>query len=47
MRGDTQSDGHAIDDQAIAFYLRHGFVTVPENPRRLFRRLKDIRASLG
>lgn len=35
----------AIDD-AAHFYAHHGFVAVPENPRRLCRRMKDIRASL-
>lgn len=37
----------AIDDTAVAFYARHGFVPAPEHPRRLYRRMKDIRASLG
>lgn len=37
----------AIDDNAAAFYARHGFVPAPEHPRRLYRRMKDIRASLG
>ena len=37
----------AIDDDAVRFYARHGFSSLPENPRRLFRRMKDIRASLG
>lgn len=37
----------AIDDAAATFYGRHGFVNVPEHPRRLYhRRMKDIRASL-
>jgi len=36
----------AIDDTAIAFYERHGFIAVPEHPHRLYRRTKDIRASL-
>lgn len=36
----------AIDDQAAAFYAHHGFVAVPEHPMRLYRRMKDIRASL-
>jgi len=36
----------AIDDAATAFYVRHGFVATPEHPRRLYRRMKDIRASL-
>lgn len=36
----------AIDDQAAAFYAHHGFVAAPEHPMRLYRRMKDIRASL-
>jgi predicted N-acetyltransferase YhbS len=36
----------AIDDDTVRFYARHGFSSLPENPRRLFRRMKDIRASL-
>lgn len=36
----------AIDDAAVAFYERHGFVAVPEHPRRLYRRMKDVRAGL-
>jgi GNAT superfamily N-acetyltransferase len=36
----------AIDDRAAAFYRRWGFVDVPENPRRLFRKISDIRRSL-
>lgn len=35
----------AIDEAAARFYLRHGFVFVPEYPLRLYRRMKDIRAS--
>lgn len=37
----------AIDDQAAAFYRRWGFVDVPENPHRLFRKISDIRRSKG
>ena len=37
----------AIDDTAAEFYARHGFVPAPEHLRRLYRRMKDIRASLG
>jgi ribosomal protein S18 acetylase RimI-like enzyme len=37
---------NAIDEQAAAFYQHHGFIAVPEHPYRLYRRLKDIRASL-
>lgn len=36
----------AIDDNAARFYARHGFVATPEHPLRLYRRMKDIRASL-
>jgi GNAT superfamily N-acetyltransferase len=36
----------AIDERAVSFYMRHGFVAVPEHPRRLFRRLNEIGASL-
>jgi GNAT superfamily N-acetyltransferase len=36
----------AIDDQAAAFYRRHAFITAPEHDLRLYRRMKDIRASL-
>jgi GNAT superfamily N-acetyltransferase len=37
----------AIDDNAARFYSRHGFVPPPEHPLRLYRRMKDIRLSLG
>lgn len=37
----------AIDDDAVAFYEHFGFIPAPEHPRRLYRRMKDIRASLG
>lgn len=36
----------AIDDAAERFYAHHGFITVPEHPQRVYRRTKDIRASL-
>jgi predicted N-acetyltransferase YhbS len=36
----------AIDDGAAAFYRRWGFIDVPENPLRLFRKISDIRRSL-
>lgn len=36
----------AIDDGAARFYERHGFIPTPEHPRRLYRRMKDVRASL-
>lgn len=35
----------AIDD-AARFYERHGFIPAPEHPLRLYRRTKDVRASL-
>jgi GNAT superfamily N-acetyltransferase len=37
----------AIDDTAAGFYARHGFVPAPEHQRRLYRRMKDIRAGIG
>lgn len=36
----------AIDDEAAKFYAHHGFITAPGHPLRLYRRMKDIRASL-
>lgn len=36
----------AIDENAARFYAHHGFVPVPERPLRLYRRLKDVHASL-
>jgi GNAT superfamily N-acetyltransferase len=36
----------AIDEQAAAFYRRWGFVPVPEQPLKLYRRIKDIRSTL-
>ena len=36
----------AVDEDAVAFYQRYGFVRAPENPRRFYRRMKDVRASL-
>ncbi len=36
----------AIDDDAAAFYRRWGFIDVPENPRRLFRKMSDLRKTL-
>jgi GNAT superfamily N-acetyltransferase len=37
----------AIDDDAVAFYRHHGFVPAPGHDYRLYRRTKDIRASLA
>lgn len=36
----------AIDEGAARFYAHHGFLAVPAHPMRLYRRIKDIRASL-
>lgn len=36
----------ATDERAAAFYRRWGFIDVPENPLRLFRKIGDIRRSL-
>lgn len=36
----------AIDESAARFYARHGFLPTPDDPLRLYRRMKDIRASL-
>jgi GNAT superfamily N-acetyltransferase len=36
----------AIDEEAVSFYQRHGFIPAPEHPLRLYRRMSDIRASL-
>lgn len=35
----------AVDETAARFYAHHGFVAVPDHPLRLYRRMKDIRAS--
>jgi Acetyltransferases len=37
----------AIDDDAIRFYRRHGFVMAPESSDRLYLRMKDVRRNLG
>jgi len=36
----------AIDDEVAKFYVHHGFIPAPGHPLRLYRRMKDIRASL-
>lgn len=36
----------AIDEAAARFYERHGFLPAQEHPFRLYRRMKDVRASL-
>jgi GNAT superfamily N-acetyltransferase len=37
----------AIDDDAAEFYRRWGFINVPANPKRLFRKISDIGRSLN
>ena len=37
----------AIDERAARFYARHGFLPAPEHALRLYRRMKDVRLSLG
>jgi GNAT superfamily N-acetyltransferase len=36
----------ALDDKAATFCLKYGFLPAPDNPHRLHRRLKDVRASI-
>lgn len=36
----------AVDEDAARFYERHGFVPAPQQPLQLYRRMKDVRASL-
>jgi predicted N-acetyltransferase YhbS len=36
----------AVDEEAAAFYQRYGFIRVPGYSLRLYRRMKDVRASL-
>lgn len=36
----------AVDAVAARFYAHYGFITVPGHPLRLYRRTKDVRASL-
>ena len=37
----------AIDETAVRFYQRHGFMLAPKNEVRLYRSMKDISASLN
>jgi len=37
----------AIDERAAVFYRRRGFIDVPGNPLRLYRKVSDIRRSLS
>ena len=36
----------AIDEQAAAFYRRWGFLPIPAQPLKLYRRIEDIRRTL-
>jgi ribosomal protein S18 acetylase RimI-like enzyme len=36
----------AIDDDAVGFYRRWGFIDAPDNPRRRYRKMSDVHASL-
>lgn len=36
----------AIDDNAVRFYERFGFITAPGHTHRLYRRMKDISTSI-
>jgi len=38
--------GNAGHDDPAKFYVHHGFIPAPGHPLRLYRRMKDIRASL-
>jgi GNAT superfamily N-acetyltransferase len=37
---------HAKDTKAAAFYQRHGFVPLEQNPNHLYVLMKDLRASI-
>jgi hypothetical protein len=37
---------HAVDENAAAFYLRHGLQASPTDPRHLMILVKDIAAAL-
>ncbi len=36
----------AIDERSAAFYRKRGFIDVPQNPLRLYRKVSDIRRAL-
>jgi predicted N-acetyltransferase YhbS len=36
----------AVDESAAGFHRRHGFTATLDRPLRLYRRMKDVRASL-
>jgi GNAT superfamily N-acetyltransferase len=38
---------HAIDDDAVAFYERHGFLRSPLGERTLLMRIETVRAFVG
>ena len=38
---------HAIDDEAVTFYTRHGFVAMPAEPRTLLLPVETAAAALG
>jgi ribosomal protein S18 acetylase RimI-like enzyme len=37
----------AVDERTAGFYRRHGFLSVPDHPLRLYRRMSDVRASFA
>jgi len=37
---------HAIDDEAVTFYLQYGFVTFPADSRTMFLPIETVAASL-
>jgi len=36
----------AVDEQALSFYEHYGFIRASGHDRRLYRRMKDVRASM-
>ena len=37
---------HALDDDALAFYIKYGFVAFPQGSRTLFMPVQTIEAAL-
>jgi hypothetical protein len=37
---------HAIDDEAVTFYLKYGFVLFPSNSRTMFLPIETLAAAL-
>jgi hypothetical protein len=37
---------HAIDDEAVTFYLQYGFVTFPADSRTMFLPIETLAAAL-